>query len=194
MQKRIRLGIAVLTASVAFAGAVGALAASFELESGDSLDCPALGSYEKEWGEYEGRFPPQDVVARHLALPVSQVVPMNISAQMEHFWVGLSYRSRMNGRAQMDPGCFLTGSAAYYIVGSESNPEYDFVGTISGGGENTLGERLVEMRWFDARLNKRVRWINRKLADSLGWYTDGRGERHEGDQPIPLPQDTNALH
>lgn len=113
---------------------------------------------------------------------------MLLSVYSVLYWVGIVYRDE-----SAEPACHATGSVAFYYVGLEGNPELDFVKTIEAGGEASLKARLLELRWYDAKDGLRHSWANAELADTIGWFTDERGERG-GPWPIPYAAPVNALY
>lgn len=113
---------------------------------------------------------------------------MLLSVYSVLYWVGIVYRDE-----SPEPACHATGSVAFYYVGLEGSPELDFVKTIQAGGEASLKARLLELRWYDAKDGLRHSWANAELADTIGWFTDERGERG-GPWPISYAAPINALY
>lgn len=127
-------------------------------------------------------------LAAHLARPARRALPMMLTVHSVAYWVGVVYRDE-----SPEPACRATGSVAFYYVGPEDRPELDFVKTVEAGGEAALKARLLELRWYDANDGLRHSWADAALADKLGWFTDGRGERG-GPWPIPGPATVNELY
>ncbi len=150
--------------------------------------CPAVAA-SGEWFEHQGPVP-----EGHLSRPVGQVTPMLVTAHLHSSWIGMVWRSNQAIDAKNDPNCFLTGSAAYYYMGPEEDPQIDIMKTVAQGEERLIGTRLIEYRWVDAKEGRRNRWFNKALAEKIGWFVDGRGTPMPETRPIALPQAGNTLY
>ena len=155
--------------------------------------CPPLGALDGSWTEEAPQPFPAQVMNVHLSQPRAYAAPMLVAAPFENFWVGVVHRSNRIEEMKKDPGCMVVGSVAYYVIGQEGNPEIDFMGVLEGGSEGSLNQRLIEVRWFDVRTLRRHRWYNERLANTLGWTSQGNGETIEG-SPLPLGQAPNSLY
>ena len=140
--------------------------------------CPDLDQIKTSWVE-EAILPEgQGLPRSHWPQAPAQSAPLLLPVQGEQHWFGLSHRSDLLARSPDEPGCFLTGSAAFYVIGPEDDPQVDFLKLVSEGRERELAPRLIELRWFDPADQKRHRWYDRALARRLGWP--------EKERPIPL--------
>lgn len=155
--------------------------------------CPALDTLVPEWREHAGPAP-DAIFAAHHARALGSAAPMLVGTHAGAFWIGVARRSDALARAEREPGCFVLGSAAFYAVGFEDDPQLDFVATVGRGDELGLADRLIELRWYDPAGGKRQRWFNAPLARRLGWLSDGRGTEDPGARPIPLAEALNALY
>lgn len=144
------------------------------------------------WIEEVGA-PPAAVIEARPGLPLGSAAPNLLPIQGIYYWVGLAHRSNPLPDGSDNPGCFAAGSAAFYAVGPEQDPEIDFVKSVEDN-EQALAARLVELRWFDPADGLRHRWFNVPLAKKLGWLTGPRGETDEGHRPIPLPAAANSIY
>ena len=134
-------------------------------------------------------------MSAHLDDPLLHASPLLVTSFSVSYWAGVSERTDQTPETLgADPACYVVGSAAYYYNGTEDSPELDMVETVRAGGEGKLGERLVELRWFDPADGLRHRWFNVRLARALGWLTDPLGRTDVRHRPIPLPLALNALH
>lgn len=161
--------------------------------AGAAVDCPDLGRVDRTWVEHSAGPAPKDVLAAHLATPLMRASPMLLPVQQVHYWLGISVRNPYGKGPVPDLSCFLLGSAAYYYNGVEGVPELDMVRELSEGREPQLVKRLIELRWFDAKENRKHRWFNVALARQLGWFTYDDGTVDESLRPIPLPLPPNSL-
>ncbi|MEK7746104.1 MAG: hypothetical protein AAB576_05510, partial [Elusimicrobiota bacterium] len=135
--------------------------------------CPAMDSLREEWAEHDDAAPPAERVSAHLDDPLLHASPLLVTSFSVSYWAGVSERTDQTPETLgADPACYVVGSAAYYYNGTEDSPELDMVETVRAGGEGKLGERLVELRWFDPADGLRHRWFNVRLARALGWLQD----------------------
>lgn len=141
-----------------------------------------------QWADAVAETVPAHRLAAHLARPARSASPMLLPVHSVSYWVGIIYRDE-----SAEPACHATGSVAFYYVGLEDEPEIDFVKTVEAGGEAGLKARLLELRWYDPLDGLRHSWANGALADKIGWFTDGRGERG-GPWPISGPAAVNELY
>lgn len=154
--------------------------------------CPAPESLSRPWVEHSGPLP-EAALAAHLRAEPDGAAPALLPVNAVSWWVGASRRGRGDAEAIASPGCFVHGSAALYVNGPEDAPAVDFVSVVGSGGEASLRERLIELRWFDHGDGRKHRWYNVPLSRSLGWSTDGRGAPTDTPRPIPLPDAVNEL-
>jgi hypothetical protein len=154
------------------------------------LPCRAAESCSPgwQWVSSASLSVPPARLAEHLGRPLRRAAPMLLTAHSINYWIGTVYRD-----ASAEPACHATGSVAFYYVGLENEPELDFVKTVEAGGEAALKARLLELRWYDAADGLRHSWTGFDLADSIGWFTDERGERG-GPWPISYNVPINALY
>ncbi|MBI4345684.1 MAG: hypothetical protein HY553_02440 [Elusimicrobia bacterium] len=156
--------------------------------------CPDPARVRPEWSELAEASAPATLLERHRAADAGPASPLLIETHAGGYWLGLSHRGAP-GLEEQEPSCFLKGTVAYYVVGREREPEIDFVRTVREGREESLGARLVELRWFDPQTGRRRRWRNLALARSLGWLDDGAGRQEPGDYwPNPFFAPVNALY
>ncbi|MEK7234586.1 MAG: hypothetical protein AAB268_12280 [Elusimicrobiota bacterium] len=160
---------------------------------GAAAECPDLDLVDRTWVEHAGTPAPNDVLETHMATPRTSASPMLVPVTQAYYWLGISVRNPYGVNPVPALSCYLLGSVAYYNNGIEGNPELDMVKEISEGREPQLRDRLVELRWFDPKENKKHRWFNVALARSLGWFTYANGTQDENLRPIPLPPVPNSL-
>lgn len=141
------------------------------------------------WVEHAGPFP-RAALDEHLRGEPDGAAPLLLPVNAVSWWLGASRRGR---GACAEDDCFVRGSAALYVVGPEDAPALDFVKTVETDGEEILGARLIELRWFDEKTGRKHRWFNEAMAKQLGWTTDGRGAPADAARPIPLPDAVNEL-
>lgn len=147
-------------------------------------DCPRFDDIQSAWIEEASLPPGLGLPAAHWKEASIKASPMLIAVRGEHFWFGVSHRSDALARRPDEPGCWVTGAAAFYILGPENDPQVDFVRVVQDGREELLGARLIELRWFSRGDGKRRRWYNAALARELGWDPSDR----------PLPLFTNGIN
>lgn len=128
------------------------------------------------WVEQSGPRP-QAALDAHLNSGLVSAAPLLLPVNGVSWWLGVSRRD----------------GAAFYVIGPEDAPGFDFVKTVEAGDEPRLGVRLIELRWRDPKDGRRRRWYDESLARRLGWTTDGRGRPSETPRPIPLPDADNEL-
>lgn len=145
-------------------------------------------SPDAQWVASSSLAVPPARLAEHLARPLRRAAPSMLTVYSITYWIGAVYRDD-----SAEPACHATGSVAFYYVGLENEPELDFVKTIEAGGEASLKARLLDLRWYDAKDGLRHTWTGFDLADSLGWFTDERGERG-GPWPISYAAPVNGLY
>lgn len=149
--------------------------------------CPALEEIKPEWVEHTD---PAEIPVRlkeHLASAPVQAGPVLILIHRVPYYLGVSRRGDLLAQAEQEPGCQVTGSAAWYVIGEEGNPEINFDLLLAApGGEAGLADRLAELRWFDLKDGRRHRWYNLKLAAGRGWLTDEYGRPTPDYRPLEL--------
>ena len=154
--------------------------------------CPSVNSLSKPWVEHVG--PVQEkILAAHFKAEVDDARVMLLSIDTIYWWVGSVRRGRGEEESIQDPGCFVLGTAAFYVNGPERDPMVDFIKVIGEGNESALAAMLMELRWYDPKDGRKHRWYNTALADRLGWSVDGRGQPSGNTRPIPPPQSTTEL-
>jgi S1-C subfamily serine protease len=147
--------------------------------------CPADDGLTRPWIEHRGPAPAERTAA-HLASGLDAAEPLLVPIAGTSWWVGASRRGRGAEGGINDPSCFARGTAALYANGPEDAPAADFVSVVSGGGEASLGGRLVELRWFDPKDGRKHRWFDAARARALGWPS-------ADESPLPLPEAVNEL-
>lgn len=155
-----------------------------------AVPCRAADSCtpDMQWVASASRSVPAARLAEHLSRPVRRAAPSMLTVYSVTSWIGIVHRDASSG-----PACHATGSVAFYYVGPEDKPEIDLVKTIEAGNEASLKSRLLELRWYDEADGLRHTWTDFDLADSLGWWTDERGERG-GPWPISYAVPVNSLY
>lgn len=147
--------------------------------------CPAIDDIKPGWVEHTG---PAGIPARlkeHLASPPVRSGPILLPIHRVPFYLGVSRRGALLAQADAEPGCLVTGTVAYYVIGEEGAPEINFDLLMAApGGENALTARLAELRWFDLEDGRRHRWYNLELAAGRGWLVDEFGRPTPDYRPI----------
>lgn len=147
--------------------------------------CPAVDEIKPEWIEHTD---PADIPARikeHLGSSFIHADPISVMIHSIPYYFGVVRRSDFIAQADLETGCWVTGTAAYYVIGEEGNPEINFNLIMSEPGqEKTLANRLSELRWFDLKDGHRHRWFNLKLAARSGWLVDEYGRPTPDYRPI----------
>ncbi len=147
--------------------------------------CPGIDDIKSEWVEHTD---PDGIPVRikeHLNSRLVQFSPILLSIHRVPYYLGVSRRGDLLAQADLEPGCRVTGTVAYYVIGEEGNPEINFDLLMSDPGrEETLAARLAELRWFDLKDGRRHRWYNLKLAASRGWLVDEYGRPTPDYRPI----------
>lgn len=154
--------------------------------------CPPEDSLSRPWVEHSGPLPRAELEA-HLRSVLDGAGVMLLPVGTVSWWIGSTRHGRGDAERIPAPGCFVLGSAAFYVNGLEDEPAADFVKVVGSGGEAGLRPALIELRWFDARDGRKHRWFDAALARRLGWHVDGRGAPAGGLRPIPLPDAPNEL-
>ncbi|MBI5881807.1 MAG: hypothetical protein HZB91_01685 [Elusimicrobia bacterium] len=146
--------------------------------------CPAVAEIKPEWVEHTD---PAAMAGRweaHLRSAQAKAGPILVPVHRVQNFFGVSRRGDLLGQGGREPGCFVTGTVAYYVMGEEGNPEIDF-GTIAAQGrEGSLLSRLIELRWFDPADGRRHRWYNMGLARQRGFLVDELGRPTPEYRPI----------
>jgi hypothetical protein len=154
--------------------------------------CPTYESLSQPWVEHNGSLP-EEILAAHLSAGLDHVGAFLLPIDLVSWWVGSARRGR--GDVSSLSGCFARGSAAFYFNGLENEPAVDIVKVVAGDkNEKSLRDRLIELRWYDAKDGRKHRWYNLALAKRVGWTVDGRGKPSAIARPIPLPQAINELN
>lgn len=155
--------------------------------------CPSIAGIKPDWVEHTD---PADIPARlkqHLASPLVQSGPVLLPIHRVPYYLGVSRRGGLLAQTDVEPGCQVTGTAAYYVIGEEGAPEIDFDRLIAAlGGEKALTARLAELRWFNLEDGRRHRWYNLELAARRGWLVDEFGRPTPDYRPIETY--TNAVN
>lgn len=147
--------------------------------------CPGIDDIKAEWVEHTD---PVDIPARlrdHLDSALVQSGPVLLSIHRVPYYLGVARRGDLLAQADLEPGCQVTGTVAYYVIGEEGAPEINFDLIMADpAGEKALGGRLSELRWFDLKDGRRHRWYNLELAASRGWLVDEYGNPTPDYRPI----------
>lgn len=147
--------------------------------------CPAVDEIKPEWIEHTD---PADIPARikeHLNSSFIHANPLSVMIHSVPYYFGMVRRSDFIAQADLEPGCWVTGTAAYYVIGEEGAPEINFNLIMSKPDqEKILTNRLSELRWFDLEDGHRHRWFNLKLAANRGWLVDEYGNPTPNYRPI----------
>lgn len=176
---------------IAMIAAVIALTSPFPAFAAAS-PCPAEAGLSRPWVEHAGPLPRAELEA-HLRAAIDGAGTMLLPVNGESWWIGSTRHGRGAADGIGSPGCFVLGSAAFYVNGLEDAPTVDFVKVVGSGGEAGLRPVLIELRWYDARDGRKHRWFDAALARRLGWDADGRGAPTDAPRPIPLPDAINEL-
>ena len=154
--------------------------------------CPTDDALARPWVEHTGPLP-RAAFEAHLGADSNGATTLLLPVNTVSWWVGASRRGRDDAAASASHGCFVLGSAALYANGPEDAPAVDILKAVESGNEASLGERLIELRWYDPKSGRKHRWFDEALAARLGWSTDGRGRPTETPRPIPMPDAVNEL-
>lgn len=147
--------------------------------------CPGIDDIKAEWVEHTDPAGIPVLLKEHLRSTLVRSSPILLLIHRVPYYLGVSRRGDLLAQADLEPGCQVTGTVAYYVIGEEGNPEINFDLLMSDPGlEGTLGGRLAEFRWFDLKDGRRHRWYNLKLAASRGWLADEFGRPTPDYRPI----------
>ena len=138
--------------------------------------CPGIDDIKAGWVEHTDPAEIPVYVKDRLNSAVVQSGPLLLSIHRVPYYVGVVCRGDLIAQADLELGCRVTGTAAYYVIGEEGAPEVDFDLIMANSDqEKILAGRLAELRWFDLNDGQRHRWYNLNLAASLGWLADEYG-------------------
>ena len=159
--------------------------------------CPTLDDLEKNktWLEADGADSIAPAILEgHFKRPLERAALIYLEVPTERgtredFWIGIAARRDMTEEELVGhPECRVLGSVAFYA--DYWLPDLDFFTLIREGHERDLvgsGQlKLIELRWFDPNLQRRVRWFDTALARNFEWL--------EGSRPIDLPRPINSLY
>ena len=159
---------------------------------GAAAECPDLDLVDRTWVEHAAR--PRPMTCWRLIWPRRARARHRCSCRSLRRTTGsVSPCAIPMGSIRPALSCYLLGSVAYTTTASKGTRNSTWSKEISEGREPQLRDRLVELRWFDPKENKKHRWFNVALARSLGWFTYANGTQDENLRPIPLPPVPNSL-